>query len=825
MPAQHPSVVFIGGGPRTAGILERLAANRRGLADGPLQIHVVEPHEPGSGRIWRYDQEPGLMMNSTAADVTMFTDSSVVCDGPAIDGPGLAAWAAGILDGSITDAPAFSPHLQEQLRSLKGGSFATRQMQSKYLEWFFRRAVRALGSDVRVTVHGDTAVSIEPLGEPRDGEPGEQQPDDGGYSVRLASGGTLHADVVITALGHTDAEPDARSAGWSAFAARHGGFHAAPSYTTDVDYSPIAPGQDVIVSGMGLAFVDLLVLLTEGRGGRFEETADGGLRYLPSGAEPRLWAGSRRGVPFHSKISVALRGEPAAAPRFFTADAVGALLSEHAELDFRTHLWPLIAKDAGYGYYRELFTGSPERVAMGWDEFAERFAALDWYGSARHELVDTAVPDADLHLDLEQLDKPFGRRLFAAHGDVQAAVVGYIEHDLELRTGPDHPETLALFMALLKVYMELGRIVPPERLNARSQEDVHGWWHGFFSFVDSGPPPRRLREMLAVHRAGLLQFLGPGLAVAADDATGEFVATTAQSPVTVRAKAFIEARLPGPAVARSANPLLRSLHGTGLGAEQHLLTSDGGHSTGRLLVTSGHQIVGRTGETRSGLFGIGPGTSGWGAGAFARPGTNAAPFRENDALARRILTAVSHSPLTVLELPMHDPRVRPLLDELAAEYDSRYGDLFGRGAAAEELNRYPAEEFEAPHGALLIIQENGESVAGGAFRRYDAETAEFKRIWTHSAHRRRGLARRVLEELERLAAGRGYRGVYLTTGPRQPEAKYLYLNTGYAAQFDLAADPETIGPLAFTKDLAVPAEEQAQDRGAAPRFTGSSSVR
>ncbi|MGY4541134.1 hypothetical protein ACVWY0_001042 [Arthrobacter sp. UYNi723] len=34
---------------------------------------------------------------------------------------------------------------------------------------------------------------------------------------------------------------------------------------------------------------------------------------------------------------------------------------------------------------------------------------------------------------------------------------------------------------------------------------------------------------------------------------------------------------------------------------------------------------------------MGPGTSGWGAGAFARPGTNAAPFRENDALARTVL--------------------------------------------------------------------------------------------------------------------------------------------------------------------------------------------
>lgn len=157
--------------------------------------------------------------------------------------------------------------------------------------------------------------------------------------------------------------------------------------------------------------------------------------------------------------------------------------------------------------------------------------------------------------------------------------------------------------------------------------------------------------------------------------------------------------------------------------------------------------------------------------------------------------------LTVLDLPMDDPRVRPLLDELAVEYDARYAGLFGRGAAAEELNRYPAGEFRAPDGALLIIQENGASVAGGAFRRHGPDTAEFKRIWTHSAHRRRGLARFVLTELEALAARRGYRKVFLTTGPRQPEARHLYLNTGYEAQFDLSADPETIGPLAFTKDL------------------------
>lgn len=811
MPAHAPSIVFIGGGPRTAGLLERLAANRPELFDGPLRIHVVEPYQPGSGRIWRFGQDPGLMLNSTAGDVTMFSDSSVQCSGPAVEGPTLAEWAAGVTGGSIVDIPELPAALAEQARTLTPASFPTRQLHSRYLEWFFRRAVARLGHGATVTVHRGTAVDVAPLG--TSSSPGAR------HLVRLASGATLPADAVVLATGHTDALPDDASAAYAAFAARHGGFHAAPSYTTDVDYSPLAAGADVIVAGMGLAFVDLVVLLMEGRGGRFADDGDGRLRYLPSGAEPHLWAGSRRGVPYHSKISASLRGDTGA-PLFFAGEAVAALLAGGGELDFRSQLWPLVAKDVGYAYYRELFTGSPERTALAWEEFSLRFTAADWYSQERQDLVAGAVPDAALRLDFEELDQPLGRQQFRDHDEIQAAVAGHIEHDLALRTGGDNPETLALFLALLRAYMDLGTLVPAGRLNAASRDTVHGWWHGFFSFVDSGPPPHRLRQLLAVHRAGLLHFLGPGLDVGTDDETGEFVATSAQTGSAVRARAFIEARLPAPTVVRSTNPVLRALHRRGLGTEQQLPSSGGTASTGRLLVTDAHQLVGPDGGAHTTVFAVGPGTSGWGAGAFARPRTNAAPFRENDALARQLLIAAASasvpvdSPasaevapqatppvLDVLELPMDDPRVRPLLDELAVEYDTRYGDLFGPGSAAEELNRYPAHEFVAPHGALLILQENGRSVAGGAFRRHGTDTAEFKRIWTHSAHRRRGLARRVLAELESTAAARGYSRVFLTTGPRQPEAKHLYLTTGYQPQFDIAADPETVKSLAFTKEL------------------------
>lgn len=146
-----------------------------------------------------------------------------------------------------------------------------------------------------------------------------------------------------------------------------------------------------------------------------------------------------------------------------------------------------------------------------------------------------------------------------------------------------------------------------------------------------------------------------------------------------------------------------------------------------------------------------------------------------------------------------DPLVRPLIDELVVEYARRYER--SEAEVAEHLHGYPVEELSGPDGGLLLLLVGGEPVAGGAFRRYDGSTAELKRIWTRSDQRRRGLARRVLTELERTVVERGYSRVYLTTGPRQPEARGLYLATGYTPLFDVDADPASIGPLPFEKSL------------------------
>ncbi len=156
-------------------------------------------------------------------------------------------------------------------------------------------------------------------------------------------------------------------------------------------------------------------------------------------------------------------------------------------------------------------------------------------------------------------------------------------------------------------------------------------------------------------------------------------------------------------------------------------------------------------------------------------------------------------PIRFVSVHQDDALAAPLLDELGWEYGTRYGTSIG--AEYRDLRTYPAEEFVPPAGELIVALAGTTPVAGGAFRRYDETTAELKRIWTSSAHRKRGYGKRVVAELERIARERGYRRIYLTTGPRQPEAVALYLSSGYAPLYDRSLPAEQIGPHAFEKHL------------------------
>ncbi|WP_405019197.1 FAD/NAD(P)-binding protein [Kitasatospora sp. NBC_00070] len=617
------TLAIIGAGPRGTGLLERIAASAAELlpSDRPLEIHLVDPYPPGGGRIWRYDQSPLLRMNSMAEDVTMFTDESATVEGPVRPGPSLAEWAARPEEFAPYQ-PVADPAVRAELRSLAPTDFPTRRAQSAYLDWVFRRAVAELPPHVTVTVHRDTARSVS-------------GPPHGAQLVQL-SDGVLVADQVVLTLGHLGAAPDPRHHDLAAFAARHGRFHLPPAFSSDVDLSGLAPGEQLVLRGFGLAFVDLVAMLTEGRGGRFVPAPDGlTLRYLPSGREPVIHVGSRRGVPYHSKTGYRLQGPPAPLPRYFDAAAVDRVLAGPGPLELRRDFWPLMAKEIGFGHYHELFHAHPERVELPWADFLNDYDRLDWYTPELAALVARSVPDPADRLDFEALDHPLtGLRL--TPDALQQHLRDHITADADRRADPTHSTDLGAFLALLSLYGQLPRIMATGRLTADSvATELDGWWFGFFSFLASGPPGFRLRQLLALSEAGVVRFLGADLRVEPDESTGTFVATSPTTPGhRVHATALIEGYLPKHVLSRTEDPVLRGLARNGeLLEESGLLTVS--LADGRLL----DPTLGNAPHPRR--TALGPHTNGRAYTAFARPRTNAPGFRQNDTAARGLLTLLA----------------------------------------------------------------------------------------------------------------------------------------------------------------------------------------
>jgi len=72
------------------------------------------------------------------------------------------------------------------------------------------------------------------------------------------------------------------------------------------------------------------------------------------------------------------------------------------------------------------------------------------------------------------------------------------------------------------------------------------------------------------------------------------------------------------------------------------------------------------------------------------------------------------------------------------------------------------------------------AVGCGAFKKYDEESVEIKRMFVRPENRGQGIAVEVLKELEKWAGESGFEFAVLETGKKQPEAIRLYEKSGYA---------------------------------------------
>ncbi|MGO4820765.1 MULTISPECIES: GNAT family N-acetyltransferase [unclassified Flavobacterium] len=80
----------------------------------------------------------------------------------------------------------------------------------------------------------------------------------------------------------------------------------------------------------------------------------------------------------------------------------------------------------------------------------------------------------------------------------------------------------------------------------------------------------------------------------------------------------------------------------------------------------------------------------------------------------------------------------------------------------------------------IVVYENDRAVGCGAFKHYEEQVAEIKRMYVNSEDRGKGIASKILKELESWAKEENFNSCILETGHRFPEAVALYKKNGFA---------------------------------------------
>ena len=585
--AAEVDLVIVGGGPRAVSVVERLTA--RGSAERPVRVVVVDRFEVGAGATWRTDQSPELLNNTYSGHTTIYPDDSTPMSGPVTPGPDLVQWARDVVAGAprVTAPPSAGwsagprpDWVVAEAAAVEPWSYPTRRLQGVY----FREQLEAIlaRGGVELTAVVGTVVGIDPAGESGGDagtagrSTGEADPARALRTVRLADGRVVRTRAVVLAQGMIQAQRSPETRERIAAAERHGLVYVEPGMPAERDWDVVPAGEDVVVAGLGANFFDVVAVLTAGRGGRFvpgDSPFD--LTYLPSGREPRLLVGSRRGLPYRSKSWYG--GFP---PRYVPRLATREWFAQAATVpdqDFVRDVWPQLAREFVVAHLTTLVqhhpTTVPSVVADDGElpaDLLDRIAATEL--ADLNALVRDVVVAPERWLDVERLDRPDVHRPLPEQW--RAWTRQWVAAEHESITRPFASPRSAVNRAMAVLRGQVAGLVRAGAIHPASvTRDVRGWFDALGLALASGPPPERTAQLLALVRAGVVELLGEGLTVTVED--GRFVARTQVVGREHRVRAFVETRMSKGHADVTDDPLLRSLLDSGR-ARLHARTAPDG---------------------------------------------------------------------------------------------------------------------------------------------------------------------------------------------------------------------------------------------------------
>lgn len=533
-------IAIIGSGPRGLSVLERLSARLlEEESQRNVDIYLIDDGHVGAGRIWRPEQSPLLRMNTIAQEISAFSglwDGTTARPG---NGPSFAQW----LQMHCCDAADF-------------GGYAPRGYYGEYLCYVLAAVESALPANVRLHKVTDCVSDLEEL----------TQKSALVQRLHLQSGDTLTVDSTVLATGHARNKLQGLEKKLADFAALNPAVaYLAGDSAADMALAAIPAGQSAGIIGMGLAFFDILAELTLGRGGQFSNDADGSLKYIPSGSEPRIYAGCRGGMPIPPRGHNQKPLDYEYTPAIYTLERAH-IIRERGDVHFNRDVLPLLEAELTLVHAETRLRQQQGRDAAQ----SLRRHVLDSGAASSVEVIHLASDmglNEPVPIDLYRLAAPLQGRKFSSAEAFAVTLIAMLEHDYaEAMLGNlDSPIKAALDVirntrSVTRAFVDFGGLDP----NSHQLEFLNKF-SPISGFLSAGPPAFRTRQLLALIKAEIVTVVGPDLQIEPSAEQGCFFLSSPHvQGAQYAVRTVIDARIPATDIRRDSSKLTGSLLARGI---------------------------------------------------------------------------------------------------------------------------------------------------------------------------------------------------------------------------------------------------------------------
>lgn len=438
--------------------------------------------------------------------------------------------------GLINEGPSFYQWSVKKNKNVKKNEYLPRVQLSKYLEHFYTEQIsRMVENNIPFEIINDEVIDVT-----KD------------TSIKTINK-SYQANTVVLCLGHQNREIVNEN-----YCDRL----LNTSFLKNINKKSIA------IQGLGLTSLDVLIELTEGKGGIFKRDKNNKLTYLSSGKEPKIYIYSRSGL-FLSGRSYNEDTEFIYKPVYFTIENIKLMKEKKEKLDFELDILPLLNEELEYAY----------RMKTGKSDF--NINSFWKMGNILNTFSEETLNESFLE---------------------------YLDDEIKSSLDGKFINPIKFCQDIIRDTRDIMRFaVENEGLTSESHEAFIQKWQPIFNRICVGPPYIRLEQLRALISVGVCSIKHvKNPKVTKLESNGYLLENLYDNKIVSSTKVdyLIKARMPSMDYHDSDDLLITNLR------NQYKLYERDNFLQGGLKISKNHNIIGHNNEVHKNIFALGLTTEG-----------------------------------------------------------------------------------------------------------------------------------------------------------------------------------------------------------------------